>query len=495
MLNIVNNGLRFQDGDLHYTYFEIEKAGRRFFRCVAIRELLTIPASEKEDYELLSKQHVAVRGLHNAGINFVYAAMGIYDPDHVGIVQYFGAAGEGASEADAARIALKGAATVEAVLSNYPQTKLGSPNKDWLQWYLDFITSRGRNIAAILGHPDPRSGRMGLSSDGTINEDSDSDLSVEQNESLFRGLSKLRKNFVFQVLAEHETRQKMTQVLMRVAQAASNVASRRKGSMGIGFSLGIPLMAALSQNQSVTAGHTQSQSQSVSNGVSQGWGTSHAVGQSHSVGNSSSVGTSQSVGQSQGVSQGQSKGIGQTDTNGSSSGGSDTVGGGYSEPAGGGLGDVVSGIFNSVKSGNLGNVGAEIKNFANGTGISIDPGGVGITRGAETLSGFSSHSSFHSSSHSTSTSQSESVSQSTSDSVMQSQSVSQATPAAKAVTASQTNNPSSAPPVAKAKLAPRSVPAAVRPATAQPNQPAAASNQKPAPARGGSTKALTDEIP
>ena len=254
MLSIVNNGLNFKDGGLRYAFFEIEKGGRRFFRCVALKELLTIPASEKEDYDLLSKHHVAMRGLHNAGINFVYAAMGIYDPDHVGIVQYFGAAGEGETEEDAAKIALVGAATVEAVLANFPQTKLGAPNKDWLQWYLDFITKRGKNIAAVLGHPDPRSGRMGLSSDGTIGDDSDTDLSQEQNEILFRGLSKLRQNFVFQVLAEHETRQNMTAALLRVAEVASNVASRRKGSVGIGFSLGIPLMAALSQNQSTTVG-------------------------------------------------------------------------------------------------------------------------------------------------------------------------------------------------------------------------------------------------
>ena len=125
MLSIVNNGLNFKDGGLRYAFFEIEKDGRRFFRCVALKELLTIPASEKEDYDLLSKHHVAMRGLHNAGINFVYAAMGIYDPDHVGIVQYFGAAGEGETEEDAAKIALVGAATVEAVLANFPQTKLG----------------------------------------------------------------------------------------------------------------------------------------------------------------------------------------------------------------------------------------------------------------------------------------------------------------------------------------------------------------------------------
>ena len=59
------------------------------------------------------------------------------------------------------------------------------------------------HIAAILGHPDPRQGKKGSSDDGNVGDDSDSDLAEEQNEILFRGLSKLSQNFVFQVLAEH----------------------------------------------------------------------------------------------------------------------------------------------------------------------------------------------------------------------------------------------------------------------------------------------------
>ncbi|HUI87302.1 MAG TPA: serine-rich protein [Anaerolineales bacterium] len=389
MLTIVDNGLSFQDGNLRYAFFEIEKDGRRFFRCVALKELLTIPASEREDYELLSKHHMAVRGLHNAGINFVYAAMGIYSPEHVGIVQYFGAAGEGASQEEAARIALVGAGTVEAVLANFPQTKLGAPHKDWLQWYLDFITTRARNIAAVLGHPDPRTGRMGLSSDGTIGEDSDTELSQEQNEILFRGLSKLRQNFVFQVLAEHETRQNMTTALLRVAEVASNVASRRKGSVGIGFSLGIPLMAALAQNQSTTLGAGQGTTHSVSDGVSQAWGSTHALGHTHATGETSTVGESQTVGESRSSSYGTSHGTAHTTSHASTSGHGSSSGGGYSEPAGGGLGDIVSGIFHGQMP--------NLQQLANGIGVNISPEGLGISRPPETISGFSSSSSFSSS--------------------------------------------------------------------------------------------------
>ena len=164
MLNIVDNGLTIKDGNLRYAWFELQKDTRRFFRCVALRELKVIPVSVRDDYDLLGKQWAAVRGLHNAGVNFVYTAMGIYAPDHIGIVQLFGAAGEADSVEEAAEQALIGASTVEAVLANFPQSQLGYPNPDWLQWYLDFITSRGCNIAAVLGHPDPRQGKRGTDS-------------------------------------------------------------------------------------------------------------------------------------------------------------------------------------------------------------------------------------------------------------------------------------------------------------------------------------------
>ena len=63
MLSIVNNGLTIKDGNLRYAWFELQKDTRRFFRCVALRELKVIPVSVREDYDLLGKQWAAVRGL------------------------------------------------------------------------------------------------------------------------------------------------------------------------------------------------------------------------------------------------------------------------------------------------------------------------------------------------------------------------------------------------------------------------------------------------
>ncbi|MFZ5884029.1 MAG: serine-rich protein [Chloroflexota bacterium] len=308
MLQILDNGLHIENGDVRFAWFKLRKGVDEFYRCVALRELQTIPVSVREDYDLLGKQWGAVRGLHNAGVNFVYTSMGIYKPDHVGIVQYFGAAGDGTTLDDAAQAALNGAATVEAVMANFPQSKLGAPNVDWLSWYLEFITAKGRNIAVILGHPDPREGKRGPAGDGGVGDDTDADLAQEQNELLFRGLAKLRQNFVLQVLAEHIGRDRMTQTLLRVSEVASNVASRRKGTIGIGFNLGIPLMAAIGQSRMEGLGAGHGTSESVQDGASHGWGNTHAVGKAHAEGTTVTNGTSETFGESDTTAKGTSHG-------------------------------------------------------------------------------------------------------------------------------------------------------------------------------------------
>lgn len=335
MLDLIDNGLAFQDGNMTYAWFRLRRNGQPFYRCVALRELLVIPVSVRDEYDLLGKQWAAVRGLHNAGVNFVFSSLGIFRPDHIGIVQYFGAAGEGETEQEAARIAMTGADTVEAVLANFPQSKLGPPNPDWLRWYLDFVTSKAEHVAAILGHPDPREGARGAEGRGG-EDDSFADLATEQNEILFRGMAKLRQNFVFQVLAEHVSRNKLAKSLVRIAEASSNVASRRKGSVGIGFSLGIPLMAALSQSRAAGVGTGVGNSHSVQDGTSRNWGDTQSESHAHSRGFSVSEGESESVGHgtnvTDGVSHTESSSSSQSHTKGhaESSGGSISQSSGWS---------------------------------------------------------------------------------------------------------------------------------------------------------------------
>lgn len=418
-LTILDNGLSVVNGDLRYAWFKLQKdAAEEFYRCVALRELQVIPVSMREDYDLLGKQWAAVRGLHNAGVNFVYTSMGIFDPDHIGIVQYFGAAGEDRTEKSAAEKALNGMATVEAAMANFKQSRLGAPNVDWLKWYLAFVTTQAKNIAAILGHPDPREGKRGTSNDGNVGDDSDADLAEEQNEILFRGLAKLRQNFVFQILAEHIARPRMTDTLMRISEVSSNVASRRKGSIGFGFNLGIPLMAALGQShtEGLSAGHGQTHS--IQDGVSHGWGNSHQKSVAHGESDTVAEGTSETWGESNSKSQSNShskmhsamSSDSESSMSSKSSGHGSSSGGGWSESKGWNVGaqssgkdvPLVGGILNAIGLGNV--------KFSGGYNQS------------EGVSGFSSESSFASVTSGHSTGHTEGVSDGVSDSVMDGQS-------------------------------------------------------------------------
>jgi hypothetical protein len=288
MLTIHDNGLKIDDGKFRYAWYKVSEStpqghdgGTPYYRCVALKQMDIIPVTERQDYDLLGKMWRAMRGIYNANVNFVAANAGIFSPEHIGLVQYFGAAGEGPDESTAAASALQGMATVEGVMANFHQSQLVPPNEDWLRWYLDFITSRGRFIAAILGHPDPREGSGAGTKDGAIGNSSKDDLALEQNEILFRGLAKLRQNFVFQVLAEHVSRPQLTSTLMRVAEMTSAVASRRKGSINVGFSLGIPLMAAVGQSLAGAQGTSQAVSQGQTQSAQHTWGSSHTIGQAH----------------------------------------------------------------------------------------------------------------------------------------------------------------------------------------------------------------------
>jgi hypothetical protein len=316
MLTILDNGLRFSD-TLQYAWFYLQNNGQTWYRVVALKELAVIPVAVREDYDLMSKTWASLRGMHDAGVNFVFAAAGMYKPSHVGIIQYFGAAAQGESEKVAAAKAMRDVKAIEANLAGgFSQAKLGPPNLDWFRWYLDFVTSRAEYISVILGHPDPRSGNRGFAgSDGKIGDPSNEDLASEQNEILFRGLSRLRENFVFQVLAERRERTRMHDAVLKIAEAASNVASRRKGAISIGMSLGIPIITSLGQSTAGSESRGEGLSQSRAEGVSEGWSESYQKNESQSTATSHSRSVTHSDGGSSGTSSTVSKSETQSESN------------------------------------------------------------------------------------------------------------------------------------------------------------------------------------
>ncbi len=70
------------------------------------------------------------------------------------------------------------------------------------------------------------------------------DLAAELNELLFRGLAKLRQDFVFQVTSRRKSREWLAAGLAHVGRIAANLASRQSGSISISFNLSIPSAAS-----------------------------------------------------------------------------------------------------------------------------------------------------------------------------------------------------------------------------------------------------------
>jgi hypothetical protein len=292
-MEILDNGLQIENDVLEYAWYRLGTEQGEYYRCVALGELAALPVDSLEDYNLLGKQWGAVRGLYNAGVNFIYAASGIFSPEHIGVVQFYGAAVDGGTLEEAGHKVKEHPSAVLAVLANFTQSRTRPPNLRWVRWYIDFVTRRSQNVLAILGYPDPRESARGLGLDGKLPDETGDDLSSEQNELLYRGLAKLREDFVFQVTARHIGRKFLTDTLVQVAELTSNIASRRKGAMSVGFSLGIPLIAALSS--AVSGGHAiaSSQAHSTSDGQSHSWGLGHTDSYSHTESQSHTVGGSE----------------------------------------------------------------------------------------------------------------------------------------------------------------------------------------------------------
>ena len=108
-------------------------------------------------------------------------------------------------------------------------------------------------------------------------------------------MAKIRQSFVFQVTARYIGRQSLTRTLTQIAEVSSNIASRRRGSINIGFSLGIPLMAALSHQVAGSQGAADSQSQSTADGASHGWGQSHTDSESSTISGATTIGEAHTV--------------------------------------------------------------------------------------------------------------------------------------------------------------------------------------------------------
>ena len=294
------------------------------YRVITFKELTRLPIEERNDPDMVGKQWAAIRGLYNAGVDFVYTVMGAFKPEHLGVAQFYGAAAEASTERRAIDQALMRMAAVEATLANYPQSRLTRPGPDRIGMLMSRL-QRLPHIIALLGHPDPRLARKGMGRDGSLGEADDEMLS-QQGENMLRGLAKLRTDFVYTVTAHHVGRKRLAQALVKMSRWSSQYASRQRGALGASFSIAIPLAAALGGTTSATHGSGQTHAVSHSDGVSHGhsasesqsWGHGFSHGEAHSsadsVSHSATNGVAHSLGHNTSRSSVDSSSWGHTDS-------------------------------------------------------------------------------------------------------------------------------------------------------------------------------------
>lgn len=293
----VQPGSDHGEGPLALAFGPMPETDTGIHRVVLLRELAYIPLEAREDPDILGKQWAALRGLYNADVDFIYTAAGMYRPRHVGLVQFYGAAAEDPNPREAHRMALDGLRAVEAVLANFVYSRLSDPAPERLRQLLDLIRTLP-SLLAILGHPDPRHARKGLGRDAFTGI-ADEELASQQGEILMRGLAKLREDFVFLVTACHVERLLLTDALVRMSRVSSQYASRQRGNINIGFSMALPLAAALSSSVQGTEAAGTSVSDSVTDTATEGGSRSESAGWSESSGSSRGTASSQGTAVSQ----------------------------------------------------------------------------------------------------------------------------------------------------------------------------------------------------
>ncbi len=285
-------GIRSNGGNIEYLWFKV--ADDRF-RLLGLNRLAYIPVAAREDPDVMGKAWAMLRGLYAAKVDFVYVAAGIWFPRPVGILQFYGALAEGPDE-ETARNELR--RRMNAVIASfrgiYSQSRLLPAETDDLRWILEAITNFPHALA-LLGQPSPRAAPRGLGRDGKTGAEDD-EFASQQNEILFRALAALRKDFLFEFIADRMDRNNLAEMLRRVAEEASIFASRVRGTRTMGFSFSLPVISAVAHAASAGRTYSTSDADSTAHTDSHSTSTTHTKAWSHTDSVADSVGGFESWG-------------------------------------------------------------------------------------------------------------------------------------------------------------------------------------------------------
>jgi len=425
-LVVKNSGIHFDGEHLDYLWFELEEqeAGKSYhvYKAIKLRVLTHIPIEARDDPAILGKMVTVLRGLYNAGVDFMHLHAGIFERPALGIIQVYGVIGVSEKNLyDALGKAELGMTAMQAAMANYPQSKLAPLNTRQSQWLLDALQTMPHALS-VVGQPDPREearggGRKGPQMTGQP-APMQGEITAQQNEMFMRGMARVREEYVMITLASRVERGDLAIMLEGLSREASIHASKQRGARAISFGFALPVALGAGSGRSSGRGYSEgenegvSSSTSVSEGTSRTEGTTHtegtswgdsysrSIGEADSVGHTRTVtngvteGTTHTISTSEGVSE--SKGTAVSD--GTNWGVSDTQGRAVSESTSWAVSDSVGhsqshtvtdghgsshsvSMGNSTSQGTANSLGVGVNAGVSGN-LSASPGGVGIGVGS-----------------------------------------------------------------------------------------------------------------
>ncbi|HEY73879.1 MAG TPA: ATP-binding protein [Thermoflexia bacterium] len=308
-LEVLDNGLVFTENQdkLDYFWFDLveREAGREYYlhRVVRLEMLRYLPQEARQDAGLLDTMRSALTGLYNqrrADYDPCVLTAGIFDPP-LGVIQCYGVVGVGQGREQALHNANLGIGAVEGVMANFAQSRFESLDIQKAEWLHRSFLEMPYSLVAI-GQPDPRQSARGMGREGpgeaqkSATMAGESAYTMQQNEMLFRALSRLEEEFLFLILASRVAPRDLATMLEGIASEASIPASRQSGAKSISFGLAFPLAASGNLGQSVGTSFGRNEGQSLSEGLAESEATSHSEGHASTVGHAVSDGTAHTVG-------------------------------------------------------------------------------------------------------------------------------------------------------------------------------------------------------
>ena len=238
---------------LDYFWFDLveKEAGREYHlhRVVKLAMLRYLPQEVRGEAGLLATMRTALTGLYNQRIADYDPCMivaGIFDPP-LGVIQCYGAVGVGQAREEAEYNAGLGMSAVEAMIANFPQSRLEPLNVEKAEWVRRALLDMSHSLV-VIGQPDPRLSARGMGREGPgekkASATGETSYDLQQNEMLFRAMAQAQEEFLFLVLASRLAQGDLATMLEGAASEASVVASRQSGMKSITIGIAFPVSAS-----------------------------------------------------------------------------------------------------------------------------------------------------------------------------------------------------------------------------------------------------------